>query len=105
MRRDHKLTRSPFLLPRFASAEPHTPPPNIVKFTIKFIDKEEGSSAADYVTDVTDVTDVSPMSVGRWKKEDGRRKKEEGRWKKEDGIPNKLFRKPYFRFNLVDLLI
>jgi len=33
----------------------------------------EGSSATD---SVTDVTDVSPMSVGRRKKEEGRRKKE-----------------------------
>ncbi|MGB7893643.1 MAG: hypothetical protein WCF82_17295 [Microcoleus sp.] len=37
---------------------------------------EEGSSATDYLTDVTDVTDVSPMSVGRRKKEEGRRKKQ-----------------------------
>jgi len=35
-------------------------------------EKEEGSSATDYVTDVTDVTDLR-------KKEEGRRKKEEGR--------------------------
>ncbi|WP_332976181.1 MULTISPECIES: hypothetical protein [unclassified Microcoleus] len=42
LRRDHKFTRSPFLPPRFASAKPHAPPPNIVKFTIKFIEKEEG---------------------------------------------------------------
>ncbi|MEG3976737.1 hypothetical protein QT970_19240 [Microcoleus sp. herbarium8] len=30
--------------------------------------KEEGSSATDYVTDVTDVTDVSPSPEGRRKK-------------------------------------
>ena len=34
--------------------------------------KKEGSSATDYLTDVTDVTDVSPMSVVRWKSEEGR---------------------------------
>jgi len=34
--RDHKLTRDPFLPPRFASAEPQAPPPNIVKLGIEF---------------------------------------------------------------------
>ncbi|MEG3846580.1 hypothetical protein QT971_04910 [Microcoleus sp. herbarium19] len=41
---------------------------------------EEGSSAADFVTDLTD---VNPMEVGRRQKEKGRRKKAEGRRKKE----------------------
>jgi len=42
----------------------------------------EGSSATD---SVTDVTDVSPMSVGRWKKEDGSTNREDAKDTKEEG--------------------
>ncbi|MBE9162637.1 hypothetical protein [Tychonema sp. LEGE 06208] len=63
--------------------------------SVNFGNKEEGSSAADYVTDVTDVTDVSPSEEGRGKfgsglcngcngcKSVGRGPREEGRGEKE----------------------
>ncbi|MEG4147048.1 glycerol-3-phosphate acyltransferase [Microcoleus sp. Pol12B5] len=69
---------------------------------LQSLEKEEGSSAAN---SVTDVTDVSPMSVGRGKKEEGRGKKEEGRGKREEEIlmPNAQFPMPNYQY-LLELL-
>ncbi|MEG4986493.1 glycerol-3-phosphate acyltransferase [Microcoleus sp. BR0-C5] len=69
---------------------------------LQSLEKEEGSSATD---SVTDVTDVSPMEVGRGKKEEGRRKKEEGRGKREEEIltPNAQFPMPNYQY-LTELL-